>query len=154
MFGITAEKYHSDNVFFPESQSVYVYNSLSDFFTDLNGYLANPTRTTSPVVLNRFQVRYNNVPGQVEPLQPLQVLSTGGYVGDNWRVNKNLNVTLGVRVDMHSFDSTALSNPTANAYVFRDNTGANVSYNTAAFPEQPRRSGRHASASTGPTTGR
>ena len=133
-FGITAEQYHSDNVFYPGSQSVYVYNSLGDFFTDLNGYLANPTRTVSPVTLRRFQVRYNNIPGQLEPLQPLQVLSTGAYAQDNWRVNKHLNVTIGLRVDMHSFDSTALANPTANGYSFRDNLGNTVQYQTQQLP--------------------
>ena len=48
-FGGTVEKYHSDNVFYPGAQSVYVYNSLADFYTDANDYLANPNRTTSPV---------------------------------------------------------------------------------------------------------
>ena len=33
------------------SQSVYTYNSLADFYTDANDYLANPNRTTSPVTL-------------------------------------------------------------------------------------------------------
>ena len=48
-FGASFERYRSENVFFPGKQSAYVYNSLNDFFTDLNGYLANPNRTTSPV---------------------------------------------------------------------------------------------------------
>jgi hypothetical protein len=132
--GVTAEQYHSDNVFYPGSQSVYVYNSLADFYADANGYLANPTRTTSPITLRRFQVRYNNIPGQVEPLQPLQVLSTGAYVQDNWRIGKNARVTIGLRADMHSFDSTALVNPIANAMTFRDGSGAAVQYKTQQFP--------------------
>ena len=57
-----------------------------DFYTDANGYLANPNRTTSPVTLERFQVRYNNIPGQEKPIQPLEVFYTGAYVQDDWRV--------------------------------------------------------------------
>ena len=60
----SVERYTSENVFFPGSQSVYVYNSLADFYTDANDYLANPNRTTSPVTLRRFQVRWNNIPGR------------------------------------------------------------------------------------------
>ena len=47
-FGGSYEKYRSENVFFPGKQSAYVYNSLADFYTDANDYLANPNRTTSP----------------------------------------------------------------------------------------------------------
>ena len=46
-FGGSLERYESENVFFPGSQSAYVYNSLADFYADANGYLANPNRTTS-----------------------------------------------------------------------------------------------------------
>lgn len=134
-FGVTAEKYHSDNVFYSGAQSVYVYNSLADFYADANGYLANPNRTTSPVTLRRFQVKYNNIPGQLEPLQPLQVLSTGAYAQDNWRIGKNLKLTLGLRVDMHSFDSTAQVNAISNGYSFRDNTGATVQFKTQELPD-------------------
>jgi len=52
-FGVTAQRYESENVFFPVSQSAYVYNSLADFYTDANDYLANPNRATSPVTLRR-----------------------------------------------------------------------------------------------------
>src|SRR3989440_1686301 len=37
-FGVSVEKYHSKNVFFPGAQSVYVYNSLADFYTHANDY--------------------------------------------------------------------------------------------------------------------
>jgi hypothetical protein len=39
--GVTAQHYRSTNVFFDGSQSVYVYNSLADFYADANDYLAN-----------------------------------------------------------------------------------------------------------------
>ncbi len=47
-FGLSLERYESENVFFPGSQSAYVYNSLAEFYTDINDYLANPNRTASP----------------------------------------------------------------------------------------------------------
>jgi hypothetical protein len=87
-FGASAERYESENVFFPGSQSAYVYNSLADFYTDANDYLANPNRTTSPVTLRRFQVRWSNIPGQDKPVQPLEVWYTGLYAQDEWQVNR------------------------------------------------------------------
>jgi hypothetical protein len=133
--GLTAEKYHSDNVFFSGSQSVYVYNSLDDFYTDANGYLANPNRTSSPVTLGRFQLRYNNIPGAVEPKQPLEVFSWGGYLQDSWRPSDKFRLTLGVRADVHSFDSTGYVNTAANAMTFRDENGNAVQYQTQALPD-------------------
>ncbi|MEP6591630.1 MAG: carboxypeptidase regulatory-like domain-containing protein, partial [Gemmatimonadota bacterium] len=134
-FGVSAEKYHSDNVFYPGSQSVYVYNSPEDFYADANDFKANPTRTASPVTLRRFQVRYNNIPGQVEPLQPLDVKSYGAYVQDAWRATDRLRFTLGVRADVHSFGATALNNPAVPALNFRDGSGSTVHYNTSALPK-------------------
>ena len=87
---MTAEKYHSDNVFFPGSQSIYVYNSPAEFYADAEDYKANPNRTASPVTLGRFQLRYNNIPGAIEPLQPLEVLSWGGYIQDSYRPSDKL----------------------------------------------------------------
>ena len=133
--GVSGQKYHSDNVFFPGSQSVYTYNSLTDFYTDANDYLANPNRTASPVKLNLFQVRYNNVPGQTEPLQPLDVLYLGAYAQDEWRPTKSLKLTFGLRVDVPSFKNTALDNPLADAMVFRDEKGNPVSYSTNKLPD-------------------
>jgi outer membrane receptor protein involved in Fe transport len=99
-FGGSLERYESENVFFPGSQSAYVYNSLADFYTDVNGYLANPNRTTSPVTLSRFQVRYMNIPGADKPVQPLQVWYGGVYAQDEWRPESNITVTAGLRLDV------------------------------------------------------
>ena len=133
-FGVTAQRYRAENVFFPGSQSVYVYNSLADFFTDANGFLANPNRTTSPVTLNRFQVRYNNIPGQEKPIQPLDVLYAGAYLQDQIRVSPRLNLTLGLRIDVPRFKNTALANVNVPALQFRDEIGQTQSYRTDKLP--------------------
>ena len=134
-FGATFEKYHSENVFFPGKQSVYVYNTLADFYTDANGYLANNNRTTSPVTLRRFQVRYLNVPGVDKPIQPLDVIYAGGYAQDDWQIGANLKVTAGVRFDVPSFGDTGYANADADARTFRDENGNAAQYVSAKLPD-------------------
>jgi hypothetical protein len=133
-FGVSVEKYHSTNVFFQGAQSIYVYNSLADFYTDANDYLANPARTVSPVTLRTFQVGYGNIPGQAEPVQPLDVLYSGAYVQDEWRPIRNLTLTGGLRIDAPKFKNTAYDNPVADTMTFRDASGAPVRYNSGALP--------------------
>ena len=134
-FGGTAERYHSDNVFYPGAQSVYVYNSLADFYTDANDYLANPNRATSPVTLSLFQVRYNNIPGQEKPLQPLDVWYGGFYAQDEWQAARNVKVTYGLRADVSSFGETGFQNANADALTFRAADGSPVQYQTAKLPD-------------------
>src|SRR5438093_2597054 len=133
-FGVSVEKYHSTNVFFPGAQSIYVYNSLSDFYTDANDYLVNPSRTVSPVRLRRFQVGYSNIPGQAEPVQPLDVLYSGVYAQDEWRPIPNLTLTGGLRIDAPKFKNTAYDNAVADTMTFRDASGAPVHYNSGSLP--------------------
>src|SRR5436190_5733403 len=133
-FGVSVEKYHSTNVFFPGAQSVYVYNSLSDFYTDADDYLANPTRMVSPVTLNKFEVRYSNISGQTEPVQPLDVLYAGVYAQDVWRPIPHLTLTGGLRIDAPKFKNTAYDNPVADTMTFRDASGAPVHYNSGSLP--------------------
>ena len=132
--GVTAQRYQSENVFFPGSQSVYTYNSLADFYTDANDFLANPNRTVSPQSLRRFEVRFNNVPGQTKPVQPLDVLYAGAYIQDQFKVTPRLNLTLGLRVDVPRFENTALTNPAVPNLVFRDEIGAQQTYRTEQLP--------------------
>lgn len=147
-FGVNIEGYESENVFFPGKQSAYVYNSLSDFYTDARNFV-NACGTTpaaqatcsayaaSPADIGprRFQVRYTNIPGQVKPVQPLEVNFMGAYVQDEWRVGRGLTVTGGVRVDVVSFGNTAEENTQVNGYSFRDEDGSTVQYSTAKLPD-------------------
>ena len=134
-FGATYEKYNSKNVFYQGSNSVYVYNSLADFYTDANDFLANPNRTTSPITLAHFQLGYVNIPGLTEPAQPLEVKTYGAYIQDEWRATKNLKLTIGVRVDVPMFANTAYDNPQANAMTFRDGANNAVQYSTGTMPK-------------------
>ena len=151
-FGVSVERYKSENVFFPGSQSAYVYNSLADFYLDANDFVARPARTTpvivpvghpgatlaqigQPLSLRRFQVRWNNIPGQVEPVQPLEVTFAGFYVQDEWRATEDLKVTFGMRIESPSFGNTALANTQVDGLNFRDETGATVKYSTSKLPE-------------------
>lgn len=133
-FGFAGEKYHSENVFFPGKQSVYVYNSLADFYADANNYL-HPTAGYKPAKLNMFQVRYNNIPGMEKPTQPLDVYYWGAYAQDEMQVTKNLKVTLGLRFDIPSFGATGFDNAVADTMTFRDENGNAVKYNTGKLPD-------------------
>lgn len=134
-FGFSLERYQSENVFFPGSQSVYVYNSLQDFYTDAEDYLNNPNRTTSPVTLRRFQVRWSNIPGQEKPIQPLKVWYGGIYFQDQWEIFKNLNVISGIRFDVPIFEKTGYHNPEVDTMIFRDENGFPVQYRTDKMPD-------------------
>jgi hypothetical protein len=134
-FGASAERYESENVFFPGKQSVYVYNSLADFYTDANGYLANPNRTTSPVTLRTFQVRWTNIPGMEKPVQPLEVWYTGVFAQDEWSVNRNFKLTYGIRFDVPFFGDTGFPNADADSLTFRNEDGSPVKYQSGKLPD-------------------
>ncbi|HUR34359.1 MAG TPA: carboxypeptidase regulatory-like domain-containing protein [Vicinamibacterales bacterium] len=133
-FGLSLEKYHSDNVFMATSNGVYTYNTLADFYTDANGYLANQNRTVAPVTLRRYQVQYTNLPGLEKPLQQLEAWYVGGYAQDQWHLRSNVTVTAGVRVDTPIFKNTAYDNPAVDVLNFRDQDGSAVQYNSGKMP--------------------
>lgn len=135
-FGVSAQRYHSDNVFWSCCpQSSYAYNSLADFYTDANDFLANPNRTVSPVQLRFFKVRYSNVPGLDKPLQPLTVWYNGAYAQDEWRPRTDLTITAGVRADVSLFDQTGYRNAKADALTFRSQTGEPIQFKSGELPE-------------------
>ncbi len=134
-FGLSAERYESENIFFPGSQSVYVYNTLADFYTDANGFIANPARTVSPVTLRRFQVRFSNQPGLDKPIQPLEVFYTGVYAQNEWRVMEGLNLTFGLRLDVPFFGDTGFKNSQVEGFLFRDENLNVIRHATDKLPD-------------------
>lgn len=133
--GITLQSYESENVFFPGSQSAYVYNSLEDFYTDANNFLANGNSIPSEVELRRFQVRYSNIPGQEKPIQPLKVTYAGAYIQDEIAVRNNVNLTIGLRADIPFFGETGFRNAAAENLNFVNPDGENVRFQTEKLPD-------------------
>jgi hypothetical protein len=125
--GANFEGYKSDNLFFPASNGVYVFDSLAQFYAASNFGLTNPGVDTSAVKYNRFQYRYSALPGAAEPLQTMRVNRYDLYAQDEFQVNKRLKLTYGIRAGVIIFDKTGLANAAVDAQNYVDENG-NIGY--------------------------
>jgi hypothetical protein len=128
--GVNFQAYQSNNLFFPASNGVYIFNSLADFYTAANQSLANGGKpsTFAPA---RFQLRYSALPGAVEPLQVLKTTRFDFYGQDEFNATKDLKLVFGLRANVIAFGNTALENPKITAMSF----GNGEKFNTGLMPK-------------------
>jgi hypothetical protein len=128
--GFNFQQYQSNNLFFPASNGVYIFNSLADFYTAANQSLANGGKpsTFAPA---RFQLRYSALPGGIAPMQTLESYRTDLYLQDEYKVNDNLKLTAGIRANIISINNTALENKAVTAMTFANGE----KWNTGVMPE-------------------
>lgn len=129
--GANFEGYKSNNLFFPASNGVYIYNSLDDFYA-----AAKSTDPVSPVKANRFQYRYSALEGAAEPLQVLKTNRFDLYGQDQISISQNLNVTVGLRAALFTFGNTALENKVISEQTYVDaDANRNYKINTGKMPD-------------------
>lgn len=131
VFGANYEKFISNNLFYPASNGVYVFDSLAAFTAAATNSAANGNKPSLTNLPSRFQFRYSALPGGEEPLQVLEYNKYDLYAQDEIKVNDKLRITAGLRATMVTFEDTALENPLVNTMTFANGE----QFNTGLMPK-------------------
>ncbi len=132
--GANFESFKFFNQFTPQIQGFYIFNSLADFYTSANAYLANPQMTQNPVNLRRYILGFSNLANNQIWNAVTKAKNIGAYIQDEWQIEKNLNLSLGIRFDVPFFTSNAVDNPQVSGYSFLNEEGKSVKLSTSILP--------------------
>ncbi len=131
LFGANYERFRSENLFFPGSNGVFIFNSLNEFYNAANESLAANGAPSTSTLPTRTQFRYSALEGGGDPLQIMESDKIDLYVQDEYKVSDNLKVVVGLRATAVSFSDTALENPAVTAMTFADGE----KFNTGDVPD-------------------
>lgn len=113
--GTANEYFRFNNVFTPQINGVYQFNSISDFKTNVtnpNG-IGNNNNFAS-----QYLLQYSAIPGDPAPGAQWSALQLGLYAQDEYTAIKNVKLTLGLRVDAPVFLTTLPNNTVSDALTF------------------------------------
>jgi len=125
--GLNFEYFKFDNTFTPTYYGQFVYNSLDDFYADVNG--------ADSIKLARYALTYSALPNRALPTATTKVAQPGAYIQDEIAMMDNkLKLTVGLRVDVPIYGETALHNPVVDTMSFVNAEGKSVKYRTDELP--------------------
>lgn len=109
-FGTNNEIYKFYNLFVQAIYGYYAFASLEDFESQA---------TATPVAPTYYRVGYsfdpNDDPSQSNGAAEFKAMQLGFYVQDDYQVNEQFKVTLGLRADLPLFPDEPVANPDFNA---------------------------------------
>lgn len=132
--GANFESFKFFNQFTPTIQGQFIFKSLADFYTSANAYLANPNMTSNPVQLRRYNLGFSNLANNELWNAVTKAKNIGAYIQDDWQIQDNLSISLGVRFDVPFFTSNAVENPQVAGYNFVDEKGNPKKLSTSQLP--------------------
>lgn len=131
--GISYEAFNYVNVFTAQINGIYTFNTLADFYTSANAYLANPNMTSNPVAL-KYTSAFSNLPGGAVWLAETKARNIGAYIQDEVELEKNFNLTYGVRLEVPYFVGSGYVNTQVDSYSFLNELGQPTKLSTSILP--------------------
>lgn len=132
--GLSYESFTYTNGFTALINGVYTFNSLTDFYTAANAYLANPSATTSPVYLRKYEANYSNLAGGAPWLVTTKARNISAYIQDETNLQSNFNLTYGIRFEVPYFVGSGYVNNQVDNLSFIDNDGLPTKLSTSQLP--------------------
>ena len=132
--GVNFEAFKFFNSFTPRIQGNYIFNSLADFYTSADAFIANPTMAANPVPLRRYIIDYSNLEGGGLWNATTRAKNIGTYIQDDISLDEHLSITYGIRFDVPFFTSSAIKNPEVEGYNFVKEDGSATKLSTAQLP--------------------
>jgi hypothetical protein len=132
--GMNFESFEFFNQFTPTVNGQYVFNSLADFYTSANAWIANNNMTANPVSLRRYNLSYSNLAGGSLWNAVTKSYNAGFYFQDDVPLNDKLSFTYGARFDVPFFGNTGFTNTEVDGFNFVDETGAPTKLSTSQLP--------------------
>lgn len=138
--GTYNEFYRFSNGFSPNYFGLYQFSSLESFYASARAGLAQANgQTPNPQDLidgvpSRYQLSYAVTPDGKFPFANFTAMQIGLYAQDEIAVRNNLNLTLGLRVDMPYINADIPPNPISDAMTFVDGYKVNISRTQGLTP--------------------
>jgi hypothetical protein len=132
--GFNWETFDFFNQFTPTINGQYVFNSLADFYTSANAWLANNNMATNPVSLRRYTLSYSNLPGGDLWAATTKAANFGAYIQDEVALQDNFTMVFGMRIDVPYFRNKGFVNTEVDNFGFVDEDGKSTKLSTSQLP--------------------